>query len=210
MANWSTIASFATAAGTLVLAGATFSAIRSSNRSARIAEESLLTNIRPLLVPSLADDPPQKVLWSDFHSVTLKGGHAVVDFENEVIYLAMGVRNVGAGIALLHGWRPYSSRVTTEAPLADPEGFRTLTIDLYVAPRDSGYFEGAIRDLDDPLRPDLLATIEGRRPFTIDLLYSDPQGRQRSVSRFTFLPAETEGWFGRAVQHRNLDAPNPR
>jgi len=37
MTDWSTIASFATAGGTLVLAGATFSAIRSSNRSARIA-----------------------------------------------------------------------------------------------------------------------------------------------------------------------------
>ena len=39
MTDW---ASWGTAAGTLVLAGATFAAIRSSNRSARIAERSLL------------------------------------------------------------------------------------------------------------------------------------------------------------------------
>jgi len=39
--DWATIASVGTAAGTLVLAGATYSAVRSSNRSARIAERSL-------------------------------------------------------------------------------------------------------------------------------------------------------------------------
>ena len=64
MADWATIASFATAGGTLVLAGATFSAVRSSNRSARIAEEGLLMSLRPLLVPSLTTDTEQKLIWS--------------------------------------------------------------------------------------------------------------------------------------------------
>ena len=66
----------------------------------RIAEQSLLTGMRPLLVPSLADDPTQKVLWSDRHAVRLNGGRAVVEEANGVIYLAMGLRNLGAGIAL--------------------------------------------------------------------------------------------------------------
>ena len=72
MADWATIASFATAGGTLVLAVATFSAVRSSNRSARIAEESLLTAMRPLLVPSLSDDPVHKVLWHDRHTAKVE------------------------------------------------------------------------------------------------------------------------------------------
>jgi len=38
--DWATVATFATAIGTLVLAVATFAAVRSSNRSARIAEEA--------------------------------------------------------------------------------------------------------------------------------------------------------------------------
>ena len=38
--DWSTIASVATAGGTLVLAVATFASIRSANRSARISERS--------------------------------------------------------------------------------------------------------------------------------------------------------------------------
>ena len=210
MADWSTIASFATAAGTLVLAGATFSAVRSSNRSARIAEEGLLSNIRPLLVPSLTSDAPQKVMWMDNHRVELGGGRAVVEHQDGVVYLAIGVRNVGVGIALLHGCRPHASRVGIEVPLADAVGIRTLTIDLYVPSGDAGYFEGAIRDLDDPIRDDLLATVAGHQPFTIDLLYGDQQGRQRTVSRFTVLPAEDGGWYCRAVQHRNPDGPDPR
>ena len=112
----------------------------------------------------------------------------------------MGVRNVGAGMAPLHGWRPYGSRVLDEVPLADSDGFRNLSIDLNVAPRDSGYFEGAIRDADDAIPHDLVATINERRPFKIDLLYGDQQARRRTASRFTVLPAEEDGWFCRAAR----------
>jgi hypothetical protein len=69
-----TVSSFATGAGTLVLAVATFWAVRSSNRSARIAEESLLAGLRPLLLQSRAGDPEQKVLWQDRHAAHLGGG----------------------------------------------------------------------------------------------------------------------------------------
>ena len=44
------LAEWGTTVGTLVLAGATFVSIRSSNRSARIAERALLAGQRPLLV----------------------------------------------------------------------------------------------------------------------------------------------------------------
>ena len=53
----------ATAAGTLVLAIATFSAVRSSNRSARIAEVALQEQRRPLLAPSRLEDPKQTIMF---------------------------------------------------------------------------------------------------------------------------------------------------
>ena len=46
-----TIAALTTAAGTLVLAVATFAATRSANRSSRLAEAALLAGLRPVLVP---------------------------------------------------------------------------------------------------------------------------------------------------------------
>lgn len=210
MADWQTVSSLATAGGTLVLAIATFSAVRSSNRSARIAEQSLLTGMRPLLVPSLADDPTQKVLWSDRHAVRLGGGRAVAEDANGVIYLAMGLRNLGAGIALLHGWHPMPERAFVNDPHVEAEDFRRLSIDLYIASGGAGYWEGAIRDADDPMREGFVSVITERRPFTLDLLYGDQQGGQRTISRFTVLPTNDDGWFCQAGRHWNLDRPDPR
>jgi hypothetical protein len=212
MVNWATVASFATAGGTLVLAVATFSAVRSSGRSARIAEEGLLTSLRPLLVPSFADDPVNKLLWQDFHRARLGGGQAILDHENDVFYLALGLRNAGAGIALLHGWYPFPDRaIVVDLPHGDPDDFRRLTIDLYIPAGGTGYFEAAVRDPDDPLRGDFLGAVTERRPFTVELLYGDQQGRQRSISRFTVLPTDDgSGWFCRATRHWNLDGPAPR
>jgi hypothetical protein len=46
MADWVTISSLATADGTLVLAVATFSSVKSANRSARVAERAPLLERR--------------------------------------------------------------------------------------------------------------------------------------------------------------------
>jgi hypothetical protein len=53
--DWTTVASMATAGGTLVLALATFAAVRSANRSARLAEYSRRSGSGPLLMPSRLD-----------------------------------------------------------------------------------------------------------------------------------------------------------
>ena len=121
MTDWQTISSLAVAGGTLVLAVATFSAVRSANRSANVAEEGYLTGLRPLLVHSLAEDHVQKVGWSDRHFAQLGGGQAIVEEQDGVIYLALGLRNAGAGIALLHGWYPMPDRAfVTESHASRP------------------------------------------------------------------------------------------
>lgn len=75
--NWATIADLATALGTLILAVATFSAVRSANLTARIAQESLLVGLRPVLMASHRDDPVQKVNFGDRKWVRIPGGGAV-------------------------------------------------------------------------------------------------------------------------------------
>jgi hypothetical protein len=210
MADWSTIASFATAAGTLVLALATFSAVRSSNRSARIAEDTLLTGMRPLLVPSLSDDPVQKVLWHDRHTARLGGGRALLEEVDGVIYLALGLRNLGTGIALLHGWQPMPGDAFEDRPHVEPDDFRRLTIDLYISAGGTGYWEAAMREPDDPSRESVLSVLNEREPFTIDVLYGDQQGRQRTISRYTIMPTGDDGWYGQVGRHWNVDRPDPR
>lgn len=207
--DWQTVSSLATAGGTLVLAVATFAAIRSANRSARIAEQALLAGLRPLLVQSLADDPTHKAVWSDRHAARIDGGRAVVQAEGDVIYLAIGLRNAGSGIAMLHGWQP-REQVFGDGSHAAPEDFRRLTIDLYVPAAATGYWESAIRTADDPARATIAAAIEEREPIAIDLLYGDLEGGQRTISRFLLMPAGDDGWYAQAARHWNLDRPDPR
>ena len=210
MADWATIASFATAGGTLVLAMATFSAVRSSNRSARIAEESLLTGMRPLLIPSLSEDPVHKVLWGDRHTAQLTGGRAIAEEAEGIIYLAIALRNLGARIALLHGWHPMPDQALMDLPRVEVEDFRRLTIDLYIPAGGTGYWDAAVRDPHDPVRPRFLRTLREREPFTMDILYGDQQGGQRTISRYTVLPAGDDGWYAQVGRHWNLDRPDPR
>ncbi len=211
MANWTTISSLATAGGTLVLALATFSAVRSSNRSARVAEEALLTGLRPLLIASRSDDPDNKVVWTDQHVVRLGGGRATFEESPDgVIYLAMGLRNVGSGIALLHGWHTWPDGAFRRDPPVDADEFRRLTIDLYIPGGGTGYWEAAVRDADDPIRPALMGALHDRHPIRVDLLYGDQHGGQRTVSQFSILPAGDDGWFCQAGRHWSLDRPDPR
>jgi hypothetical protein len=65
VADWVTISALASAGGTLALAGVTVVSVRSANRAARIAEQSLLAGQRPLLVPSRSEDPAVKVGFQD-------------------------------------------------------------------------------------------------------------------------------------------------
>ena len=105
MADWVTISSLATAGGTLVLAVATFSAVRSSNRSARVAELSLLTGMRPVLIPSREDDPDLRVRFGDDHNLILPGHGGALEADSGNVYLALSLRNGGSGLAVLHSWR---------------------------------------------------------------------------------------------------------
>ena len=208
MADWQTISSLATAGGTLVLALATFGAIRSANKAARVAEQTLLMNMRPLLVQSFVTDPPQKALWNDRHVAKIEGGRAVAEHVGDVIYLAIGLRNMGAGIALLHGWHIWPVFQRDEP--VDAEEFRRLAIDLYVPPNGIGYWESALRDPSDAQFVAAAENIAAREPFVVDLLYGDQDGGQRTISRFIVLPAGDDGWYTQAPRHWTLDRPAPR
>src|SRR2546423_2775597 len=111
MAEASTTASLATAGGTLVLAAATFASVRSANRAARATERALLAGIRPVLVPSRLEDPPEKVGYLDDHWVKVPGGRAIAEATDEVVYLAIALRNVANGLAVLDRWDFHPERL---------------------------------------------------------------------------------------------------
>ncbi len=95
--DWVSVSSIATATATFVLALATFASVRSSNRTARAAERSLLLGLRPVLMPSHADDPAQKVGFFDDRWFLVPGSGAIAEVTDAAIYLAASLRNVGHG-----------------------------------------------------------------------------------------------------------------
>jgi hypothetical protein len=207
--DWPTAASLATAGGTLVLAVATFAAVRSANNAARTAERSLLAGLRPLLLASRPQDPPEKMMWQDRHFAHVAGGTGVLELSDDVLYVAMGLRNAGPGIAIIHGWFVSTDWDRRGEPPVPTDEFRRTSRDLYIPAGETGFWQAAIRDLDDPWRPELLRALKESVPMVIDLLYGDQEGGQRMITRFTFSPAQ-ERWLCAAVRHWHLDAAEPR
>jgi hypothetical protein len=213
--NWSTIASLATAGGTLVLAVATFASIRSANRSARIseraartAEQSLLAGQRPLLVNSRLQDPAQKIQYPDGIWLTVEGGTAGLQVADDVVYLAVSIRNVGTGLAVLHGWRVQVG-LQTERSHPPVEEFTTQNLDIYVAPGDDGLWPGALRDPADSIFQAVADAVKAGEPLVINLLYGGFEGGQRVITQFSLRHADNR-WLAQATRHFNVDRPDPR
>jgi hypothetical protein len=220
--EWATVASLATAVGTLVLAIATFAAVRSANysaraadraarvaeQSARIAERSLLAAERPLLMSSRLQDPEQEVQFLEGRLVRVGGGAATLEVAGGVVYMVISVRNVGTGLAVMHGWHV---EVGVQPQLTHPplEDFTTQTRDIYVAPGDIGFWQGALRDPAAAPFTAVTAAVEGGDPMMLSVLYGDWEGSQRVISQFALRLANGK-WMTSTGRHFNVDRPDPR
>ena len=208
-ADWVTISALATAGGTLVLALATFASVRSANRAARVAERSLLVGLRPLLVPSRLDDPPQKVTFVEGRYLVAPGGAAVAEADDGAVLLAAALRNVGSGIAVLHGWHFYPELVTTAEHMALEE-FTRLTRDIFIAPGEVGFWQGTFRDSSATAFADARRTVEAHDSWTVEVLYGDAEGGQRMISRYAMVAREDGSWLASAGRHWYVDRDDPR
>jgi hypothetical protein len=205
LAEITTIAELGTAGGTLVLAIATYASVRSANRAARVAERSLLIGLRPTLVPSRPEDPDEEVEFADNRALHVPGGSAAVVADEGRVLMAIALRNVGPGLAVLQGWHLRPGRPSATDPHADPDDFRRQVRDLYIAPGDTGYWQGGLRDPSDPLQQVVREALERDDGFTIDLLYSDQEGGQRFITRFALIRRDGE-WATVSARHWALDS----
>jgi hypothetical protein len=213
VADITTIAELGTAGGTLILAVATFGSVRSANRAARVAERSLQLGLRPLLVQSRPEDPPEPAVFGSGKALMPGNGLASIERDGDAILMAIPLRNVGAGMAILHGWHITGGWLRQRQEVhPDPDEFRQQLRDLYVPPSDTGFWQAGIRNADDPYRAPVQAVIDGEEEgMAVFLLYGDHEGGQRTISRFGLRPHEEEGrWICSVTRHWNLEGPDPR
>jgi hypothetical protein len=218
MTDW---AGWGTSIGTLVLAGATFAAVRSSNRSARIAERALLAGLRPLLTPSRPEDPNEQIQFADGRVFSVAAGRAMLCHEQAAIYLAIPLRNVGTGIALLRGYHLEAESAETAAH--DPAGparhrrgdrppdrhrFAEQQRDIYIPAGNVGFWQAALRNSNDKQYEQVSEAIQTAGRVTIDLLYTDHEGGQPTITRFVLLPDDDSHWRCDVTRHwSTVDTP---
>jgi len=210
MADWVTISSLATAGGTLILAIATFSWVRTAHQANRTTEHALQVSLRPVLVPTRWEDPPEKVMFNDDHWIKVEGGRAGVDVTDDVLYFVLPLRNLGNGLAVLDRWDIRPGRLTAEVDHNDISTYRRLTRDLYIASNDRGFWQGALRDPEDPLFAAIRDSIEQDGQVTVDILYGDHDGGQRTITRFALIRSEQGAWFASGSRYWYLDSDDPR
>jgi hypothetical protein len=93
----------------------------------------------------------------------------------------------------------------------EPASFRRLSRDLYVPGGDVGFWQGAIRDPEDPCYRIVRAALDGPEPLIVDLLYGDQDGGQRTISRFRLVPRQDgEQRISTVAKHWYLDRAAPR
>ena len=146
-----------------------------------------MLGLRPVLAPSRVTDPPETVRFGEGRMVSVDGGMAAVERDGENYYFVIPLRNVGNGLAVLQAWRFVARRPEIDAPHAEPAEHRPQTRDLYVPAGDTGFWQGAIREPDDPFRersargvsgwwsPDRRSALRGprRRPVDDQPLHPD-------------------------------------
>jgi hypothetical protein len=217
--EWATVASLATALGTLVLAVATFASVRSANfsaraadqaariaeQSSRIAERALMAAERPLLMSSRLQDPEQKIQFMEGRLLKVAGGSATLEVADGVVYMVISVRNVGTGLAVMHGWHVE----VTGQPLQTHPPLEDFTRDIYVASGDIGFWQGALRDPATAQFKAVAAAVEAGDPMMLTILYGDWEGGQRAISLFA-LRHVNDRWLTSTGRHFNVDRPDPR
>ena len=218
MTSLETLADLGTAVGTLVLAGATFVSVHASARSTRIAERALLAGQRPVLAPAGPGDPAESVQFADGRVFPVPSGQALAVQEPGVIYLAIPLVNVGAGLAMLRGYHLQGEPASEVArdprgaaghlrgdPPPDTRAFSRQQRDLLISTQRAGFWQAALRDPQSKLYGEVAQAISTGGRITVDVLYGDHEGGQPSVTRFVLLP-EAGSWRSDTTRHWSLRA----
>jgi len=161
------------------------------------------------LIPSREDDPVERVRFGDDVVLEVSGHGGAIKCKNENVYMAIALRNAGSGLAVIHGWIAAVGGRQTDVPELDE--FRPQQRDLYVPAGETGFWQGAIRQTNDPSYESLSAAAKNHDRVAIDILYGDHEGGQRAIARFAVSDwPNVEGERTDLIMVWNIDRDDPR
>lgn len=150
-------------------------------------------------------------MFGDEHRISITGHGGVIEVVNGRIYMGIGLRNAGSGLAVIHGWRarPYPQGAPHVRPETDE--FRPQGRDLYIPVGERGFWQGAIRDPGDPSYAPLCDAADTGSRVMIDLLYGDHEGGQRTIARFgVTVDEEGAARSANVIRYWSIDYEDPR
>jgi hypothetical protein len=163
-------------------------------------------------MPSRLDDYRQKVgFMNPGEWLYVDGGRGAARANDDAVLFAGSVRNVGSGIAVLHGWRIFTGS-RFEAPTTQPtaEELTRYTRDIFVPAGDVGFWQATFRDATSDGFAAARRAVQEREDIVVDVMYGDLEGGQRTVTRFSLLPAGDDDWLLTAGRVWNIDRDDPR
>jgi hypothetical protein len=175
-----------------------------------VAEQALLAGQRPYQIASREDDPLERVRFGDDVVLEVSGHGGAIKCKRENVYMAMALRNAGSGLAVIQGWIA-AVRATSDRECPTIESFRLQQRDLYIPAGETGFWQGAIRTVEDPAYPSVSAAAHSRDRVMIDILYADADGGQRTIARFSVSDwPRVEGERADLIRVWNVDRDEPR
>jgi hypothetical protein len=150
------------------------------------------------------DDPPEAVTFSDGVMLMAPGGSAVLEERDGNLYLALAVRNVGTGLAVLRAGHVAIMSLGDEVWPPEPESFRALQRDIYIPPGDQGFWQIGVRSVDDPFRSPLATAVADRQPLLVTIGYGDHLGGHPTWTRFGVTPGDDGSWITTVNRHAGI------
>ena len=193
------------------MAIATFSSVKSANRSARVAERTLLAGQRPILIPSRDEDSEETVRFGDGVVLRVPGHGCALELHHDRIYMAIALRNGGSGVAVIHGWGVDVSASAAGVEVPEVQSLRRQQRDLFIPAGETGFWQGALRDAADPDYTSVRTAVEREERMMVDLMYGDHEGGQRAIARFGISGGSAEdAQRAEVLRYWNVDAEDPR
>jgi hypothetical protein len=201
-------------AATIALAGTTMLVAVPAAWSALLSARQMKRNLLPIITPARPDGSKRVARFTPAKHVVLENADSFSQEDGERVYLAVCVRNIGSGVAVVRG---VDANSTDEVKELAPDGIPALRglvrseRSLYLGPTEAAYLTMWATSSSSAGFDVVRRTVPAKGDLLLDLVYCDHAGRQLTVSRIELRWAsDANRYVARLVKYWRPRALNRR